>query len=300
MARKIDSTQIKSLGDLLTAGEGIAISPSGLISVTSSTEIYNTLINGGQDYTVTSNMAGVTFNSAVANDRFILRSLHITNISGNTAYISSNVLYNTSNTAYLANLLTLPQGSAVEFMNKSQILQPGDKINLQGFNQFLVPANNLIHSYFTYQSVGNDATYTGTGQTITAPDINTLITSAAPSDLIIESIKIVNLQSYPIPVKTYIGYSNATPKAYLAFNMQVPQNASLELLQAPKILKYLDNIYFSYSGAPNNSISVFVSYRIGNITNSFTTTTTAVAGGSILGAFATTLVDGTTLYYTVE
>jgi hypothetical protein len=284
-----------------TAGRGIIIMNDGTIKSTIGTETFNTAIDGGRDYKVTSAMGGLTFTSAVAGDRFLLRSLHITNISDNTAYISSNVLYAGGNTAYMGNLIPVPVGSVVEFMDRPQIMQPGDTVNLQGFDQSLTPTGNILHSYFTFESINNDTTYVGVGQNLAQSNTNIQIAVADQSDTIFESIKFVNLQSYSIPVKLYFGSANGAPRSYLAYNMQVPPNSSMEMLQSPKLLKYLDVAYASYSNASEgDSIAVFSSYRRTAVTSTFGTTSSAVALGNIQASFLTTIPDGTTLYYTLE
>ena len=63
-----------------TAGRGIILMSDGTIKSSIGTETFNTAISGGQDYQVTSSMAGITFTSGVASDRFILRSLNVTNV----------------------------------------------------------------------------------------------------------------------------------------------------------------------------------------------------------------------------
>jgi hypothetical protein len=284
-----------------TAGRGIIIMNDGTIKSTIGTETFNTAIDGGRDYKVTSAMGGLTFTSAVAGDRFLLRSLHVTNISDNTAYISSNVLYAGGNTAYMGNLIPVPVGSVVEFMDRPQIMQPGDTVNLQGFDQSLTPTGNILHSYFTFESINNDTTYVGVGQNLAQSNTNIQIVVADQSDTIFESIKFVNLQSYSIPVKLYFGSANGAPRSYLAYNMQVPPNSSMEMLQSPKLLKYLDVVYASYSNASaGDSIAVFSSYRRTAVTSTFGTTSSAVALGNIQASFLTTIPDGTTLYYTLE
>ena len=57
-----------------TAGRGIIIMNDGTIKSTIGAETFNTAIDGGRDYKVTSAMGGLTFTSAVAGDRFLLRS----------------------------------------------------------------------------------------------------------------------------------------------------------------------------------------------------------------------------------
>jgi hypothetical protein len=284
-----------------TAGRGIIIMDDGTLKSTVGTYSFDTTISGAQDYTVTSAMAGITFSPPNSTDRIILRSLHVTNISDNTAYVSSNVLYATGNTAYMGNLIPVPVGGIVEFINRNQILQPNDKVNLQGFNQTLTPTSNILHSYFTYEIVPSDITYVGVGQNLATSNTNIQIITADQSDVVIESVKFVNLKSYSIPIKLYIGSANNAPKAYLAYNLQVPPSSSMEVLQSPKLMKYLDNMYASYANASDaDSIAVFSSYRRSAVTTISGQSTSAVSGGALSAAFSTTLTDGTTLYYTVE
>jgi hypothetical protein len=98
-------------------------------------------------------MAGVTFTGATGNDRFILRSMQVTNISNNVAYISSNVLYADGNTGYLGNLITVPQGGFVEFIGRTQIFQPNDSIYFRGFD------NKIHRIYFKSQCFSIESPY---------------------------------------------------------------------------------------------------------------------------------------------
>jgi len=284
-----------------TAGRGIILMSDGTIKSTIGTETFNTGIDGGRSYAITTSMNGITFTSSNAGDRLILRSLHVTNVTDNPAYISSNVLYAGGNTAYLGNLIPVPVGSIVEFMDRPQIIQPNDTINLQAFNQNQTPANNILQAYFTYETVVNDTTYVGTGHTLATSNANILITTADQSDTVFESIKFVNLKPYSIGVKTFFGDPNGIPRSYLAYNLQVPPNSSVEVLQSPKLLKFLDTLYVSYANASNgDAIAVFPSYRRTAVTTPYASTSSAVAQGSIQAAFNTTIIDGSTLYYTLE
>jgi hypothetical protein len=284
-----------------TAGRGIILMSDGTIKSTIGTETFNTSIDGGRSYSITNSMNGITFTSGNAADRLVLRSLHVTNITDNTAYVSSNVLYAGGNTAYLANLIPLPVGGIVEFMDRAQLIQPGDTINLQAFDQNQNPANGVLQAYFTYETVISDTTYVGTGHTLATSNANILLVTADQADTVFESIKFVNLKPYPIPIKTFFGDANGLPKAYLAYNLQIPPNSSVEILQSPKLLKFLDTLYVSYANASNgDAIAVFPSYRRTAVTTLFASTSSAVAQGSIQAAFTTTVFDGSTLYYTLE
>jgi hypothetical protein len=285
------------------AGRGIIITDDGIVKSTIGSELFNPAINYAKDYTVTATMAAaLTIPSTPINDRYILRSMHITNISDSVAFVSSNVLYSGGNTAYLGSLIPVPIGSVVEFMDRPQLLQPGDKINIQGFNASQVATSAVLSSYFTYESISGDVTYVGAGTTLATSNTNIQIVDADQSDTVIESIKVVNLKSYSIPVKVFFAYANATPKAYMAFNMQVPPNTSIELLQAPKLIYFTDKVFANYANASDgDAISIFPSYRRNAVTNQGNISTTAtIPGGNIDISYYTTLVDGTTLYYTLE
>jgi hypothetical protein len=284
-----------------TAGRGIILMSDGTIKSTIGTETFNTGIDGGRSYPITTSMNGITFTSSNAGDRLILRSLHVTNVTDNPAYVSSNVLYAGGNTAYLGNLIPVPVGGIVEFMDRPQIMQPNDRINLQAFNQNQTPANNILQAYFTYETVTNDTTYVGTGHTLATSNANILITTADQSDTVFESIKFVNLKPYSIGVKSFFGDPNGIPRSYLAYNLQIPPNSSVEVLQSPKLLKFLDTFYVSYANASNgDAMAIFPSYRRTAVTTPYASTSSAVAQGSIQAAFNTTIIDGSTLYYTLE
>jgi hypothetical protein len=242
----------------------------------------------------------LTFPSVPTTDRFILRSLHVVNTSGSTAQISGNVLYATGNTAPIANLIPVAQGGVLEFIKTYQLFQPGDTINLQGFNSAGTATANLMTAMLTYETFTADQSFVGIGQTVANVDTNTLIYDSSQSYSIIESIKFINLQSSVVPIRTYWGDANGVPKAYLAYGLQVPPNSSIELLQGPKRINQNDRIYASYSGAPSAAVSVFVSARLGATYTIGPYVAAAPTGNSILAAFSTTDTEGTLLYYTIE
>jgi hypothetical protein len=242
----------------------------------------------------------VTFPSAVATNRFLLRSLHVVNMSDTSSLISGNILYATGNTASIANKIPVAAGGVLEFIKKPQLFQPGDKINLQGFNSAGTATANLMTAMITYETFNTDASFIGIGQTIANSNTNTLIYDSAQSYSIIESIKFINLQTAVTPVRAYWGDANGIPKAYLAYNLQVPPNSSVELLQAPKRLEFGDKIYASYINSPDAAVSAFVSARLGP-TYSIGQYTANIAPGNLLSvSFASSAAEGSTIYYTIE
>ena len=284
------------------AGRGIVIQDDGTIKSTIGTENFNTQINLGQSYTVTSSLdTALTIPSTPVNDRYLVRSMHLTNISDNPAFVSANVLYADGNTAILANLIPVPVGGIVEFMNRIQILQPDDKVNVQGFNSDGTPTSNILSLNFSVEQITNDVTYYGTAFTLAASNAETGIVVTSQTFAVLESVKFVNLKATPIPVRLYVKNANNVIKSYLAYNTQVPPNSSLEILQAPKNIEFGDTLFASYTNtSETNAIAVFPSYRYSAITSVGFSQSSGIPGDNVIINFSTTLTDGTTLYYTLE
>jgi hypothetical protein len=284
------------------AGRGIIILDNGEIKSTIGTENFNTAINLSQSYIVTSTLApALTISASPTADRYLVRSMHLTNISENAAHVSANVLYATGNTATLANLMPVPVGGVLEFMDRIQVLQPGDRINVQGFNSTFTPTSNILSLNFSVEQIATDPTYYGTSFTLPSSNVETALIATPQSYAIIESVKFVNLTSTSVPVRLYTKNANNVIKSYLAFNTQVPPNTSLEILQASKNLEFGDTLFASYTGtSANSAIAVFPSYRYSSVTTLGISTASAIPGDNVIISFATTITDGSTLYYTLE
>jgi hypothetical protein len=288
----------------ISPGRGIAISAAGQISTVSYPYDFNTAIDGSLGYNVTANFAqAIKFNGAI-NDRFILRSIHITNISDSIAYVSSNVGYAaTGNSVTLAKYIPVPVGGILEFLKKPHVFASNDIICLQSFNNSVLPASNLLSSIFTYETITSDATYMGTGSTIFGPDQDQTVLQTTQSSATVVSIKFVNSSSASVPVKAAWADANSIVKGYFGYNFIIPANSSVELLQNPKRLEQNDKIIVSYPGTASVSasdVSCFINYRYYAATAVNGFTPTLDAGGAAIAAFETSLVNGSTLYYSIQ
>jgi hypothetical protein len=282
-----------------TAGRGIVIQENGLIKSTDDSDLYNLAINGSVPYIVTDSMeTAVTFPTVPAEDRFILRSIHVTNISETDAFISGNILYASGNTAFIADMMPLPLGGTLEFLKKTQVMQPGDKINFQSFDNAGTPANNIVSSIFTYETLAGEQDFFGAGLELNTGNVDTLVYNSDQSYTILESIKLVNLEDYVIRAKVFWADANGIPKAYFSYNIPLPPNSSVELLQAPKRIEFTDNIYVNYIA--NSEISVFVSGRVGSLFTLDSFTGNVEPGSNVVASFSTTEDEGTVLYYSIE
>jgi hypothetical protein len=275
-----------------TAGKGIIIQENGLIKTATAPAEYNLYIDGSAYGNVLSTMSTmITMPSATATDRFLLRSVHVTNISDTTdALLSGNILYATGNTAMLVNQIPIPVGGVVDLIKRAQILNPADQVNLQGFTSAGVATSNILSAMFTYESLSADST----------SNTNILVYDSAQAASIIESIKIINLRNSVIPVKLYWGDANGIVKTHLAYNLSVPNNTSIELLVNPKRIEKTDRLYASYRNAEDNSISVFTSARLTATFALASYDVNVTPGSSPLISIATTEAEGTVLYYSIE
>ena len=285
----------------ISAGRGIVIDNNGVIKNTGATPVFNTDINGAGSSNVLSTMdVEVSFPTVPANDRYLLRSLLVVNLTESTAQVSGNILYATGNTAFFANKIPIPAGGLLEFYEKGQLFQAGDKVNLQGFDAAGVPTSNILNAIYAYETFSNDIAYIGTGTTLAANVTNIQVYDSASAFSIVESIKVVNLGSETPKVRLYIADANGSPKAYLAYGTPIPVNTSVEFLQTSKRLEISDKLFAYYTGANANSVSVFVSAKTGpTFTPGFYTPNVELTG-TVSALFGTTENDGTLLYYTIE
>ena len=285
------------------AGNGIEISGSGIISARGLVPLY-TIQTAGVFGNVSSTMSNIiTFPSSPSTDRFMVRSIHVVNMSGSTALVSGNILYSTGNTVPFANQIPVSQGGILEFFRRSssyQLFQPGDTINLQGFNAAGTATANLMCVTLSYDTFSNDETYIGTGKVLSNVDSTIQVYDSGQTYSVIESIKFVNLQSAYAPVKAWYADANGIPKSFFVYNLSIPPNSTVEILQSIKRIEQYDKIYASYSNAPNAAVSIFVSARVGSVTGLYDYTPTAVPGGAAEVIFTATDPEGTTFYYTIE
>jgi hypothetical protein len=285
------------------AGNGIEISQNGIISARGLVPLY-TIQTAGLFGNISSTMSNIiTFPTSTSTDRFMVRSIHVVNMSGGTALVSGNILYSTGNTVPFANQIPVSQGGVLEFFKRSssyQLFQPGDTINLQGFNAAGTATANLMCVSLAYDTFQNDETYIGTGKVLSNVDSTIQVYDSGQAYSVIESIKFVNLQSAYAPVKAWYADANGIPKAFFVYNLSIPPNSTVEILQSIKRIEQYDKIYASYSNAPNAAVSVFVSARVGSVTGLYTYTPTAVPGNAAEVVFTATDPEGTTFYYTIE
>jgi hypothetical protein len=155
-----------------------------------------------------------------------------------------------------------------------------------------------VSSILTYETLVGESDYFGEGKQLSSGNVDTLIYSSTQSYSVLESIKVVNLEDSVSKVKVFWADSNGAPKAYFSYNIPIPPNSSIELLQNPKRIEFLDNIYMSCDGDSN--VSIFVSGRIGDVFVIDNIAETVEPGTNITITFSTTEDEGVPIYYSIE
>jgi hypothetical protein len=282
-----------------TAGPGITISPGGIIGATDVSESFNISIDGTVNYLVTSTLSNVVvFPSTVDPDtRYILRSLHLTNISEDTAYVSGNLVFN-NNPVVFADKLPIPYGTSLEMLLRPQAFGQLDYIQLQGFDQTETPTSNLVSAVLVYESTLLKSGLAGTGNLMTVSGTEYEVLNSQDSFAIIESIRLVNLDDTSVRSKVVIADSNSNHLGYLAYNLALPAKTSVEVLQSAKRINIGEKVLTSLNS--NANVSVILSYRKGGTATIGTYVAAPASGSNVSLEFDTNIPDGTTLYYTIE
>jgi len=263
-------------------------------------------LNGTGYHYVTGDMVdALAFNATSVDDRFILRSIHIVNLTNSTAYLSSNIYYYSQDNTYpYLNSFIVPPRGAVELLpNKAQIHNPGDIIRLQAFDSTRVAGNNILHASFTYEAFNYDPSLFGKASTL-ASNVDTVIHDSALTNTNIENIRVSNMNSNTIPVTIKWVNSNSEVKSYWAYNYSIPGNSVVEIISKPKFINRYDKVIANYNSTSNNDISMFVSGRFSDST-SYSTLLFSVANGGNVGYTFTGLTAlgyaaNNVLYYTIE
>ena len=226
----LDSIVLQSTG----AGTGIGSTSTAAISQTAN-----------------SNFLTVTAGAAITN--FLASGMLIQGTGGNTG-IQTNTFVGVG---YTPGALTIPMTRPARVSLASTSLS---------FTEVVVPQDGALQATIVYQSTTDTTYLNGTG-TVVAISSNTTSVTAGLSTIpvayygtgntypsTIQSIRVSNISDgiiYPggdYPVSVGIGNSD-TIFSWLAYNMVIPKNSSIELCEAPKRLGIGQSI-FAFASTP--------------------------------------------------
>ena len=217
-----------------------------------STTKYHSAANDIDGYTA----IGVTIPST-SGKTYLVPSIHITNVSNGDLYITSRIDYSGGENVPLTNKVIVPYQGALEIIDESLILNPSDNLRFAAFAGTGPDAAGVINGldcWVSYEEK-DDTNYIGTGSTIvnTIGDVGyaqTVFTSTTnPS--VINTIVLTNYSDVSdVDVSVSIYRNGTIQQGYLAYNLTVPQNSSVQILPRSKRLNASDTIVVN-AAVPN-------------------------------------------------
>jgi hypothetical protein len=192
--------------------------------------LFNTSISASVGYAVTTSSAAAFTAPATASRRYIVHSIHVTNIGTVAANITTELTGTTySSGISLSNTLPVPVGGAVELLKKPKVMQPSDVINM------LSDQASTLHATIIYET-STDVKYFGSGVDVTTDATYTdLYTMTA--DSVLESVLVVN-DSLDSDAKVTLVWTNGSNviQGYYAYDFIIALNSTVELLEKPKFV----------------------------------------------------------------
>jgi len=200
--------------------------------------------------------------SSSADKAYVVESIHITNKSGNDLYITGRQDFDGGANTPIANRVIVPYQGSLELLEQPMVANPSDIIRLQALTSQGEDAeghNGGIDAFIVF-SKKESSNYIGTGNTITSTDQQVFLSSNNPS--VIQSIRLINYDNN-IDVDASVSiFRNANEAeggvrlGYLVFNLTIPKNSTVEILQGPKYL--IENDAIKVNVSKENSLSCII------------------------------------------
>jgi hypothetical protein len=192
--------------------------------------LFNPGISQAVGYPITTSMATAYTAPATVGRRYVIHSIHVTNIGTTLANVTGQFSGTTYSSITFGDTIPVPVGTSAEMLKKPKILQPSDLIQLQA------SSNTTLHATITIEQLTSTAHFgRGSDITSTATFVD-LYTATANS--VIESVLLSNDNTNSFDVKARVVYTNASNviQGYYSFDIIVPNSATIELLEQPKYL----------------------------------------------------------------
>ena len=168
------------------------------------------------------------YTAPAAAGRYIVQSIHVTNIDGTNNGTVSGQLY--AGAISIGQVVPVPAGSSVELLKQPKVLSPGETIQLQA------NANSTLHATIAIEPKVGDTTYVGVGTDITAAATYTDLWTATGNS-VLQSILVSN-DDGTSDVKTRVVWTDGSNniQGYYAYDMVIPAAATVEILETQKYL----------------------------------------------------------------
>lgn len=185
---------------------------------------FNTGISSAIGYPVTTSMA----TAYTATDAVVVHSVHITNIDGSSSADISGQMY--AGAYSIAHTVPVPAGSSVEMLKQPKVLNTGETLQLQA------SATGDLHATISLEPQTGSSAFIGVGTDITAATTYTDLYTAS-ADTVLQGILLSN-DDGTNDVKATVVWTDSgnTIVGYFAYEMIIPADATVEILEQPKFL----------------------------------------------------------------
>jgi hypothetical protein len=192
-------------------------------------ELFNINVSAAVGFAVTTSMAAAFTAPSTAGLEYVVHSIQITNIGSANAAISGEFSGTTYANTSFALTVPVPLESAVELLKMPKVMQPSDILRLQA------NVASTLHAYITYETISSTAFF-GSGVDITADATFTDLYTATGNS-VIASVLLSNDDGVN-DVKARVVWTDGSNviQGYLCFDMIVPADATVELLEKVKYL----------------------------------------------------------------
>lgn len=258
---------LKSTG---TGIEWAAAEGSGSFDTGITTSVYVSVSAGlGTNSTTSTNIftaPGIAYSfPSTAGFEYIIESIHVTNKSGNNLYLSGRHDFSGSVNVPIAKQIPVPSESSIELLEQPRIANPSDILRLQALSGVGTNATGHDGGLDAFITISRkaDTNYIGVGRTITSTNQEVFTSVTYPS--VIQSISVANYNNNvdaDVTISVFRGgtvgqiVTTGVRQGYLAFNLTIPKNSTIEVCSKPKLLLAGDSILVTSN--PTSSVGIIV------------------------------------------
>lgn len=196
---------------------------------------------------------------------YVIESIHVVNKSPSNLYLSGRQDFNGGVNVPIANRVPIPYQSAVELLEQPRVASPSDIIRLQALTGIGTDATGHDGGLDAFITISRktDTNYVGVGTTVRTTDQEIFTSVTYPS--VIQSITLVNYNNnvdVDVDISIFRGgtvggiSTTGVRVGYLAYEITVPKNSTIEICSKPKQLLAGDSILVTTT--PANSIGIVV------------------------------------------
>ena len=261
---------------LISTGVGIAWASSsaaggsGTFDTGITTSVYVSVTSGLGTNSVTSrdifSAPGIGYSfPSTGGFEYIIESIHIVNKSPSDLYLSGRHDFSGGKNVPIANAVPIPYQSAVELLEQPRIANPSDILRFQALTGFGTGATGHDGGLDAFVTISRkaDTNYVGVGTTVISTDQEIFTSVTNPS--VIQSITLANYNNnidVDASVSVFRGgtvggiATTGIRQGYLAYNLTIPKNSTIEICSKPKLLLAGDSILVTTT--PTNSVGIVI------------------------------------------